>query len=98
MDVEIKVGQLELKEQIIQLGRLFAGTQYKSRSAPITKGYGDMADAMNEMFLELQKIEAVMMEALEQTKEALVRAEVGFNEADLALGKMLGEVGNMGTL
>lgn len=98
MEQEIKVVKSELSTQITELGRLFAGTPYKNRSAPITAGYGEMADTLNEMFAELQSIEAVMLEVLEQTKEALIKANVAFDEADLALGQMMGHVGNTGIL
>ena len=50
MEQEIKVVKSELSAQITELGRLLAGTQYKNRSALITAGYGEMADALNAMF------------------------------------------------
>ena len=94
MEQEIKVVKSELSAQITELGRLLAGTQYKNRSALITAGYGEMADALNAMFAEIQSIEAVMMEVLVQTKEALINADVEFSEADMTLGQIMGRIGN----
>ena len=94
MGEEIKVVRSELDTQIMNLGKLSAGTRFKNSSELVKRGYSDTADALNELWTELHAVETVMMEVLEQTKTALTNAGVQFDEADWVAGQMLGQVGN----
>lgn len=95
MGTEIKVNISELDGYVHRLAKLSAGTRYRNMHELSINGYSDTEDALNELFAELAAIEGVMMEVIEQTKQALTNAGVQFNEADWIAGQIIGTVGQV---
>ncbi len=84
MKEEIKINQAELSAAIATLSRLKAGTGFLGLGEPVFQSVGDVADRINEAFLQLSYAEAGVLAVLEKLEANLKQAGIQFMEMDEA--------------
>lgn len=92
---EIQVNLPELKNAISSLKKLQKGTGYKvyATSEFINHGRGEFFEQTNAMYRELMQIEDAMKEIIQNSRKALMRAGIDFQEKDNDLGKYMSGMG-----